>query len=184
VSRENHLRLRLLFGQPEMFVYFLLNRRLLFPTHERTPGDPTEPRNLFVRGTGSLGSLATDGQRAIYIDYGANALMIGDADGSHGRVIYKTKPGESFSHYHGLAPSRDLSMVFFRLVASDGQVRKVRECSPEMSTTYGGRSVQKSTGFVLLQQSRSVETAHPLGYSEKDHHKAGSHQYQLPSQSH
>jgi hypothetical protein len=49
VSCENHLRLRLLLAQPEMFVYFLLKRLLLFPTHERTPGDPTTPRNLFVR---------------------------------------------------------------------------------------------------------------------------------------
>jgi WD40 repeat protein len=89
----------------------------------RQPAPPTMTQRKIEAPVGrGLGGLATDGQRAIYIDYGANALMIGDADGSHGRVIYKTKPGESFSRYLALAPSRDLSMVFFRLVASDGQV--------------------------------------------------------------
>jgi hypothetical protein len=35
--------------QPEVFVYFLLNRRLLFPTDKRTPSDPTALCNLGVR---------------------------------------------------------------------------------------------------------------------------------------
>src|SRR5271154_919689 len=34
---------------PEVFVYFLLHRRLILPTHERTPADPALPRNLGVR---------------------------------------------------------------------------------------------------------------------------------------
>jgi Tol biopolymer transport system component len=73
-------------------------------------------------GVGDPGPVLTDGQRAIYIDYGANALMIADADGSHGRMIYKPKAGESFSQYCALAPSRDFQWVFFRLVAPGGQV--------------------------------------------------------------
>jgi Tol biopolymer transport system component len=89
----------------------------------RQPAPPTmTQRKIDALGGFHSGGLTTDGQRAIYIDYAASALMIGDADRSHGRVIYKTKPGESFSQYLVLAPSRDLSMVFFRLVASGGQV--------------------------------------------------------------
>ena len=89
----------------------------------RQPAPPTmTQRKIDALGGFHSGGLTTDGQRAIYIDYAASALMIGDADRSHGRVIYKTKPGESFSQYLALAPSRDLSMVFFRLVASVGQV--------------------------------------------------------------
>src|ERR1700689_2994608 len=35
--------------QPEVFVYFLPNRRLFFPTDERTPSNPTALCNLGVR---------------------------------------------------------------------------------------------------------------------------------------
>src|SRR5450631_3733187 len=35
--------------QPEVFVYFLLNRRLFFPTDKRTPSNPTALCNLDVR---------------------------------------------------------------------------------------------------------------------------------------
>jgi Tol biopolymer transport system component len=89
----------------------------------RQPAAPTmTQRKIEEPVSFPLSGLTTDGERAIYIDHTASALMIGDADGSHGRMIYKTKPGESFSQYLALAPSRDLSMVFFRLVASGGQV--------------------------------------------------------------
>ncbi len=89
----------------------------------RQPAPPTmTQRKIEAPVSFPLSGITTDGERAVYIDHAASALMIGDADGSHGRMIYKTKPGESFSQYLALAPSRDLSMVFFRLVAAGGQV--------------------------------------------------------------
>ena len=45
-GKHSHFRMQL--DQPELFVYFLLNRRLLFPTHERTPSDPPALRNLGI----------------------------------------------------------------------------------------------------------------------------------------
>jgi hypothetical protein len=64
----------------------------------------------------------TDGQRAVWQDAAANALMIGDLNGRNKRVIFKCKPGESFASQPAFMPSRDLSMVWLRLVAAGGRV--------------------------------------------------------------
>jgi hypothetical protein len=40
--------LRMQLALPEVFDHFLPNRRLLFPTHERTLGDPAKPCNLVI----------------------------------------------------------------------------------------------------------------------------------------
>jgi WD40 repeat protein len=63
-------------------------------------------------------SYYTDGQRAVWRDAAANTLTIGDLDGRNKRVVFKGKPGESFA----FQPSRDLSMVWLRVVAAGGKV--------------------------------------------------------------
>jgi Tol biopolymer transport system component len=71
-----------------------------------------------IEPLGGDASAYTDGQRAVYHDDAANALVISDLDGRNKRVVFKAKPGESLYRF---LPSRDSSMVYL-LLAPGGQV--------------------------------------------------------------
>ena len=65
-------------------------------------------------------SSKTDGQREIYVDYSAGAVMTTDLAGKDKRLVFKPKAGD---YVVGMAPSRDFSNVALSLWNEDGSWR-------------------------------------------------------------